>query len=364
MFDSVQRTFRCLLWIAVLVAASSRCLGTDSDLVAWPLVGEPADAVYSQAVLDAIADAAVSIDALISSSSTDGNPILPALAEAAARGVAVRALLDSSDWATDITTKNQPTLSYLLEHGIDAKFDNPAVTLHAKLIVVDEVMTILGSSNWNRYALTEHRQADVAVRSAAIGSFYTQYFNLLWCEDLDRLVSIPFPDSLENAPWVLPLADLPESTSYAHTLLRLLDEAKQSVHVVMYRMSTYAGYTDSLANDLSQALSDAANRGLEVKVLLDDCAYYADSAQANWMAAVVLQQRGVDVRLDDAEMTTHAKLVILDGESVVLGSTNWNYYALQQNCEVDVAFLHLPQIAAPFDAFFQQLWDEGHPLSL
>jgi len=364
MFDSVQRTFRSLVWIAVLYAASPSCLGTDLDLVVQPLVGEPADAVYCQAALDAIANAAVSIDALISSSSTDDNPILPALAEAADRGVAVRAILDCSDWADDITAKNQPSLTYLLEHGIDAKFDAPAVTLHAKLIVVDGRTTILGSSNWNRYALTEHRQADVAIHNSSIGCFYTQYFDVLWSENLDRLVTVTLPEPVGAEPSVLPLADIPESATYAHTLLSLIDDAKRSVHVVMYRMSTYAGFTDSLANDLSRALSDAANRGLDVRVLLDDCAYYADSAEANWMAALVLQQRGVDVRFDDPEITTHAKLIILDGDTAILGSTNWNYYALQQNCEVDVAFIHLPQIAAPFDAFFQRLWDDGHPPAL
>ncbi|MBU1050501.1 hypothetical protein KKG90_10825 [Candidatus Bipolaricaulota bacterium] len=364
MFNRVQRTFRWLVLIAVLYAASLTCLGTDIDLMVQPLVGVPADAVYCQAVLDAIAAATESIDALISSVSTQDNPILPALAEAAARGVAVRAVLDSSDWATDITTKNEPTLTYFLQHGIEAKFDDPAVTLHAKLIIVDETTTLLGSSNWNRYALTEHRQADVVVHSDTIGTFYTDYFNVVWSGDLDRIVEIELPSTFGDVPLILPVADLPESASYGRALLSLLESAQQSIHVAMYRMSHYSGYGDSLANDLMQALADAANRGLDVKVLLDDCAFYADSAEANWLAAVVLRQRGVEVRFDDPELTTHTKLVVIDGQTVVLGSTNWNYYALQQNCEVDIAFVNLPEVAAPFDGYFQTLWEEGHELAL
>ena len=132
----------------------------------------------------------------------------------------------------------------------------------------------------------------------------------------------------------------------------------------MYRMSYYSGYGDSLANDLLQALIDAANRGLDVKVLLDDCAYYADSAAANLTSALVLQQRGVEVRFDDPGLTTHTKLVVIDGQTVVLGSTNWNYYALQQNCEIAMAFVHLPEVAAAFETFFQSLWATGRDIAL
>jgi phosphatidylserine/phosphatidylglycerophosphate/cardiolipin synthase-like enzyme len=365
MLIRVQRTFRLLLLIAALCVASLTCSGTDTDITVQPLVGVPEDAVYCQAVLEAIAGAQGSIDALISSVSLDDNPILPALAAAADRGVIVRALLDESDWAPAITAKNQPTLSYFLQQGIEARFDDPAVTLHAKLVIVDGSTVILGSSNWNRYALTEHRQADVLIHSCMIAAFYVDYFNVLWADDvLDQGVAITLPDTFGVQPLVLPLADLPDSASYARVLLALLEGAKQSIHVSMYRMSTYSGYGDSLANELVNGLTDAAHRGLDVKVLLDDCAYYADSAEANLMSALVLQQRGVEVRFDDPELTTHTKLVIVDGQTVVLGSTNWNYYSLQRNCEIDVAFVHFPEIALPFESFFQTLWAEGREIAL
>ena len=349
--------------IAALVAVSCTCLSAETIVQA--LVGAAEDAVYCQAVLEAIGSAQVSIDALISSVSMDDNPILPALAAAADRGVVVRAVLDASDWATEITAKNQPTLTYFLEHGIEAKFDDPAVTLHAKLIIVDGNVVLLGSSNWNRYALTEHRQADVLIQDAVIGSFYTDYFNVVWAGVVsDRSVEFDLPDAFGDEPLMIPLGDLPDSASYARVLLTLLAEATRSIHMSMYRMSYYSGYGDSLANGLLNALTDAANRGLDVKVLLDDCAYYADSATANLTSALVLRQRGVEVRFDDPGLTTHTKLVMIDGRTVMLGSTNWNYYSLEKNCEIDIAFVNLPEVAAPFEAFFQSLWATGRDIAL
>jgi len=111
-------------------------------------------------------------------------------------------------------------------------------------------------------------------------------------------------------------------------------------------------------------LVDAACRGLNVKVLLDACAYYEDSAAANLTSAITLHQRGVEVRLDDASLTTHAKLVVIDGDTVLLGSTNWNYYSLEKNCETNVVFVNLPEIAGPFEASFQSLWALGRNLAL
>jgi len=328
------------------------------------LIGEPEDGVYCQAVLEAIGEAERTIDVLLSSVSTVDNPILAALAGATKRGIKVRALLDASDWAPDITAKNQPALSYFLEHGIEAKFDDPAVTLHAKLVIVDGRTVILGSSNWNRYALAEHRQADVLIREASIGVFYAGYFDAIWDGTLaNRNLELTFPDDFGSAAAVVPLADLPDSASYAHVLLRLLGQAERSIHVAMYRMSYYSGYGDSLANDLLDALVDAAHRGLDVKALLDDCAYYEDSAAANLTSAITLYQRGVEVRLDDANLTTHAKLVVIDGETVLLGSTNWNYYSLEKNCETNIVFVNLSEIGAPFEAYFQTLWASGRDVA-
>lgn len=365
MFIRVQRTHPLLFLIAALCVVSLPCWGTAPAVVVRPLVGAPEEAVYCQAVLEAIAEAQETIDVLLSSVSTVDNPILPALADAASRGIEVRALLDASDWAPEITRKNTSALSYFLEHGIEVKFDDPAHTLHAKLIIVDRTTVILGSSNWNRYALTEHRQADVLIQESSIGAFYADYFDVLWSETLlEQSVELALPDDFGTVPTILPLADLPESASYARVLLQLLGQAERSIHIAMYRMSYYSGYGDSLANDLLHALTNAANRGLDVKVLLDDCAYYEDSAEANLLSAIVLQQRGVEVRLDDPGLTTHTKLVIIDERTVLLGSTNWNYYSLEKNCETDIVFVNLPEVAAPFEAYFHTLWISGRDLAL
>lgn len=349
--------------MAVLCAAYLACVAANSAVIVRPLIGAPEDGVYYRAVLGAIAEAETTIDLLLSSVSTRDNPILPALAEAAERGIKIRALLDASDWAPSITARNRSTLMFFLEHGIEARFDDPADTLHAKLVIVDRKTVILGSSNWNRFALTEHRQADVLVRDASIGAFYADYFDALWDGTLSsREVKLELPDDFGNRPAIVPLVDLPYSASYVGVLLKLLNGAERSIHVSMFRISYYTGFADSSANQIIRALTDAARRGLDVKVKLDDCAYFANSAAANLASAITLHQRGVEVRFDAADVTTHAKLVVIDGKTVLLGSTNWNFFSLEKNYETNIVFVNLPRVGAPFQAYFQVLWDSGRDL--
>jgi len=73
MFIRVQRTCKLLFLIAVLWAVSLTCVATNSAVIVQPLIGEPEDGLYCQAVLEAIAEAEETIELLLSSVSTVDN---------------------------------------------------------------------------------------------------------------------------------------------------------------------------------------------------------------------------------------------------------------------------------------------------
>jgi len=327
---------------------------------ALPLVDLGGLRSYCDRVADLIGDAVSTIDVLLSGARLEGHPLCEALAAAAGRGVRVRVLLDASDWEPAITRSNRAALDYFLAHGIDARYDDPAVTSHAKLVIVDRVSVVLGSTNWNRYAFEEHEQANLLVVDSTVGEAFSTYFDRLWTRTLfPGAVHLDLSFLEEAGPSLVPIPETEETANYAALLLALIPRARRSVHVVMYRMSYYAAFADSRSNDLLNALVAAASRGLDVRVVTDDCAYYPESADANWEAAVYLLRHGVEVRMDDPDETTHAKLVIVDGKHTILGSTNWNYYSLERNNEVDLAALDLPELAAAYEAFFEALWRSG-----
>jgi len=360
MFGSVQRGIAIgfLLSSVVLVAART------APVIVTPVIDRPGIDAYCDAVAAAMEGASTSIDLLLSSADVSGVPLWDGVIAAAQRGVAVRVLLDASDWAPGITRDNRRVLEYLKENGIDCRLDDPSVTTHAKLVVVDRSVVVLGSTNWNEYAFDSHEQTNIGIEDPQVGSVFAEYFERLWAGQFPvEGVEIDFEDALSSGPAVIPLTDGPGTSLYASLLLKLLPHARRSVHIVMYRLSVYPDYPGSLSNALVDELIAAAGRGLDVRLLIDDCRYYRDSADANLASAITLYQHGIEVRFDAPEETTHAKLVVIDGESVVLGSTNWNYYSLEENVETNVGIVRIPTVAAPFEAFFEAVWAGGRPIT-
>ncbi len=349
-------------WIGtacILFALCAHSAAVDRSII-QPLIDRPGGCAYCEAVAADFAAATESIELLLSTAELDENPLWEPLLDAHERGVSVRVILDESDWASSITERNRAFLERLRDRGIEARYDDPAVTTHAKLAIVDRTIVVVGSTNWNRYAFTDQQQANVRIVDDRVGGAFGAWFDHLWAGrqgvvprvDLDGLWS-------RDGPQIVPLPDSGGALSYATSVLAILARARTSVHVVLYRMSIYPGYSDSIANDLIDALVRAGGRGLDVRVLIDDCRFYADSAAANLKSALYLFERGVPVRFDRPEETTHAKLLVIDGEHVVLGSTNWNYYALEQNVEANVALLSVPAVAAAFERYFEALWADG-----
>ncbi len=330
------------------------------SIIIRPLVDLPEDRRYEPYVFDALQAAETSIDLVLASAQWDDVSLWTCLVAAQQRGATVRVLFDCSDWAPSITERNRPVLDALRHAGVDARFDDPEITTHAKLLVIDQRTSIIGSSNWNAHALQKQWQAGVAIESRSVAASFTQYIDRLWSTTLAPAgVLLPPPTSRQTEPTIVPLPDTDGSANYASWLLPQLAAAEQSIHVVMYRLSYYAGFGDSDSNRILDALIGAAARGVDVRVIVDDCAPYPDNARDNLEAAILLALSGVDVRLDRPETTTHAKLVIIDGRDIFVGSTNWNYYALERNNEASIALLEMPQAAAEFERLFDAAWEAG-----
>lgn len=374
MRSSRKRRRRAWLLGLLAVSMSSATVGPGTNepavepsgvMAVWPIVGRATPCPYCDIVGAAIDAAGRTVDVLLSTLVVDGDPLVDRLFAAVDRGVAVRVLLDQSSFEPSITARNSLAVDYLVARGVEAKLDDPEVTTHAKLVVIDRSTVVVGSTNWNRYALFEHRQADVRVDDERLARAFGGFFDRLWS---DPAVPLPLSfDGVEGPPAgaaaIVALPDAGASTLYASVTGDLLARAAASVHAVLYRVSIYPQYADSATTALVRALLGAARRGLDVRVVIDDCSFYADSAEENLESAIFLVQNGIDVRFDAPETTTHAKLLVIDGATVVLGSTNWSYYSVERNVEANVALVRMPELAAPFERYFEALWAAGRPIS-
>lgn len=127
--------------------------------------------------------------------------------------------------------------------------------------------------------------------------------------------------------------------------------AKESVHIAMFSANyqTSPDYSDSSVNRLLGEVINAQNKGLEVKVVMDDW------PEGNEKAARYLHRNNVDVRVYSGEGTLHAKLIIIDGAKVIVGSSNWSYHSLEKNHEANL-LMNNRRLGEEFEEYFSSLY--------
>ena len=101
-------------------------------------------------------------------------------------------------------------------------------------------------------------------------------------------------------------------------------------------------------------LVEAKNRGVDIKVVVDDVTLRSYPKTIQYLKA-----NGIPVRLDPkGGVTTHAKIVIVDGEWIIIGSHNWTESALSNNNEYSV-LIRSKSLAAKVEEYFDGLWRLG-----
>jgi hypothetical protein len=125
---------------------------------------------------------------------------------------------------------------------------------------------------------------------------------------------------------------------YCRIACREIDSAKTSVRVFLYRFPLYASYAQSQPLLLANALVAAKGRGCSVDVVLDKGDFTGrqgdpEDAGDNRNACEYLRRRGVVVEFAGGGAIVHAKALIIDSRTVILGSANWSESGLSRNVE-------------------------------
>jgi len=108
---------------------------------------------------------------------TPSNLLIKGLINAKKRGVKVEVILEVREGEDRTTKRNRHTGRILTEGGVEVIYDSPSKTTHAKLMVVDRHLTLLGSTNWTYYALTSNNEVSVLIRSKEVAKELIDYFN-------------------------------------------------------------------------------------------------------------------------------------------------------------------------------------------
>jgi len=171
-----------------------------------------------------------------------------------------------------------------------------------------------------------------------------------------------FPLSTFYSPhsFGLPAEDIELVTDAQYFLVakKMIQEAKTSIRVMMFEMGYYEKHPNTLSNLLIKELIEAKKRGVKVEVILEIREGKDRTTERNRQTGKILSKGGVEVIYDPLFKTMHAKLIVVDGELILLGSTNWVFSSLTNNYEVSV-LIKSKELAKALIDYFNQVKANG-----
>lgn len=270
-------------------------------------------------VLDAIAGAQTQVDVAVYMLSSP--EVIGALAEAHARGVAVRVLLEPAPYNPSNPNFPLPTNRRAFEEltaaGVKIRYIKPRFKyLHQKTLIIDKQTAIIMTANLSRAAFESNREYGLINRSVSDVSEIQEMFEADWA----------------NKEFTPQDPDLVVSPVNARSRLKsFISRAKRSVVVQVEVLGD---------PEISKTLGARVKAGIDVRVQLAQF----DSGTTNARELAELQAAGVKKVRFLRKPMIHSKLIVVDGEAAYLGSVNLTTNSLDNNRELGVIIREAPLV--------------------
>ena len=319
-----------------------------------------------------------------------------ALLDALDRGIEVTLVLEEGILdSSSVSNSQRGHASALDEAGalvywmVDPSgMSSPFTYIHSKIILRDSDQLWISSGNIKDSSLppdgeSGNREWSVFIDSEEVASIFSSW--LSWDEDHEKLYirehgSWAYP----SIGWELPTVSETQSTDPTSRepalagqasvtpilcpdnclieIIAAIDASVDSLEVSAQYLDVdwYWGEGDN--SPLLGAIKRAAERGVDVRILLN--AFYADDetwglvdlVNADWNDDEGLNATARLMSTSDRITKLHNKGMIVDGETVLVGSMNWGSSAMLRNREHG-AIINSQSIASQFLASFNEDWD-------
>ena len=272
--------------------------------------------------------------------------LIDKLVDADERGVEVRILIDNEpEPHTDYS------YSYIEERGLNVKMDNSDKMSHSKLIIIDNTTVFIGSTNWTDNSIENNNEANAKIIDNRVAAYLERYFWSAWKDTTND-----FDLGIENYNGVTPLID----RDYFPNVRDAIDAATERIYILHYAFKL-SGYDDSLSDKLFDAIVNASQRGVDVRVVLEYSDWEDYINEMNQYTINKFKSHGINASFENDWQITHSKLIIVD-DSTILGSTNWAYSGLNVHHNADILIRNRVFTEDMID-FYSALWfdDEYKP---
>ncbi|MGC4107464.1 MAG: phospholipase D-like domain-containing protein [Thermomicrobiales bacterium] len=258
------------------------------------------------------------------------NDVIAALERAAARGVRVRVIVERYPYGGSADT--DALAARLDAAGIAYKWSDSRFRFtHAKYIVVDRQVAIVMNMNLTASAFKGNREFGAISTDATVVAEAQTLFDGDWDGNpADRL----------NGPLIV------SPTNSRECFLDLIDQSQVSIDLYVEVIND---------SEIINTLGYAAQAGVRVRLIVNPPEN--DSERAIYAA---MQRSGIEVRVL-SRLYVHAKVMIVDGSTAIVGSQNFTPTSLDSNREIALAVTSAGSVERAA-AVFAQDWAAAKPV--
>ncbi len=148
----------------------------------------------------------------------------------------------------------------------------------------------------------------------------------------------------ETSSSIVPIVD----REYFPVAKKLIRKAKKSISISMFVVKS-----GKKVDALIKELKNAANRGVKIKILLEN-SIRANRSLINSLNGI----ENIEIKFDSPEKITHNKMVIIDRNVILIGSTNWTESSLGYANEANVVIKN-KEVVEYFQEYFDYLWQDS-----
>lgn len=314
------------------------------------------------------------------------------LVSALKRNVSVKIFLEGSP-VGGITDVEKYILNRIVNYGGDVRFivsddENNVyaryVFNHGKYLIIDNETAIIESCNWAKTGVPKNptfgnREWGIVIKNKDFADYYLKVFFDDWnpirvdSYSFDQMgFTVPsdffmyekyyegiytpcFKSEKISGDFSITPVISPD-TSY-DAIMDMIDSAKETIYIEqLYIYKNWGNQTSPFV----KSLIEKSKQGIDIKVILNYNPYYGSTNEKTNQTKNYFEEKGIEVKLIFTNWSyfsnVHNKGLIIDNESVLISSINWNENSVTCNREAGVIIKN-SQVAKYYAEVFFYDWN-------
>jgi len=218
--------------------------------------------------------------------------------------------------------------------------------MHNKFCIIDDKIILTGSFNPTERGNFYNNNNLIIISSKYLAENYKAEFEELWDKKFASGEKVRYQTVYLNGKEIENYF-CPEDSCTEH-VIETLNEAEESIYFMTFFFTS---------NDIGDVLIAKHEVGIDIKGVIEK------RSTSEWSEYQRLEEKGIDVKLDNNKYTMHHKVFIIDNKILITGSFNPTKSANEKNDE-NILIIHDERIAREYLKEFERVWNFEDRLDL